>query len=215
MKQSKSIILLFFLFQIQSCILINKNIKTDIKNIDSLIGLYQSTNKRTYNSSDPTEMTITIKKDSSCYIAFSPNCTCPTIGHFGKWKVKGKSVFLENYPMREPVLVDSKKTNDKFITIQTIGDAPICWVFSNGNFVDFFNNSGFFEIPKSETDSIIVTDNIYRYVIYNKELKENNFTIKFFEIKSTMEFNYKLKITNEYSLKGEINNFDYIFFKKE
>jgi len=214
MKQSKLIILLFLLFQINSCIIINGKINTSRRNIDSLVGVYHSTNKMSYNSSDPPSMMITLKDDKSCYLEFQANCTCPRIGHSGEWEIWGKHILLKNYPIKNPILVDSKETTDSFITIQTIGDAPICWVFSKGNCVDLFNNSGFFKIPKNDADSIILTNNLDRYKIYNKELKENNFTIQFFEIKSTMKFNYKLKVTKDSSLKGKINDFEYCFIKK-
>ena len=208
---------MFFLLQTQSCIIINRSFdnSNDEINIDSLIGIFHSTNKEAYSSGGPSQVRITFRNDTSFFIAFVPKYAGPILGELGKWRIKGKYILMENYPMRKPILLDSKKTNDKFITIQTIGDAPFCFAFSDGNLTSFFEDDGFFKIPKNGLDSIRVTDNIVNsYMIYNKEIENNNFTINFFEIKSLSVFSYKLKIGENYSLKGQINNYDYIFFKQ-
>ena len=198
-------------FQMQSCSVLNLNLLND----NDIIGNYQSTFKRSYTSSDPTSMTINLKNDNYCYITTYPNCTCPNLGFHGQWEIKGRHLHIENFPINKPVLIESNKTNDGIIEIEIIGEAPNCVAYSSGKFTDYSNTSGVFKIPENNIDSIQIEGFPFRYWIYKKDLKNNNFKIQFFENKNFFEYDYKLKIVTADSLIGKINNFNYCFIKKE
>ncbi len=230
MKQFRLLIVIFIfsLFQFQSCIISNefKSIRPKNIVIDSLIGEFYTVRNKMKNKGyvisgncdDPPSRQFFINKDFTFSMYAQARCaTGFTIGTFGKWRIERNYIVFENFPIHNDTLIESKIINNNYITIKnTAGKFGYCIKYKNGlkTFKEFDDN-GVYMVSKENVDSIIVNGLFPFYTtIYNKKGTDNYYKFRFEEPKSCWTFNFKLKIGDNYKLKGRLNDKFIVLVKK-